>query len=247
MTSSLQLCVRWVRSHTFNHRSRVVAEAEHFSASRRAPPGRRGDEPLSHSADWGTCQHQTAQCPDTGRHEIQEGGFSWLSGAKQRRAGRVGVISWSIWRRKVGLDPCRSRCSQDLGLLDVVFYRFRAGDATSSMEISAREFISAVMFLLGPQRSATINLKFPESEQTEASSLNVEKEIKVIKKRQIKLWNQEMKQLSLPLFSLDARLCCIMFTRRVLSFMMEKEKKLKHPEWKKKEIATRLAAFYLFF
>lgn len=82
---------------------------------------------------------------------------------------------------------CRSRCSQDLGLLEVVFYRFRAGDATSSMEISVREFISAVMFLLGPQRSATINLKFPESEQTEASSLNVEKEIKVIKKRQIKL------------------------------------------------------------
>lgn len=63
-------------------------------------------------------------------------------------------------------ESCRSQCLQDLGLLEVFFYRFCAGEATSLMEISVREFISAVMFLLGPQRSAAINLKFPESEQT---------------------------------------------------------------------------------
>ena len=72
MSSSSWLCVRRVLSHTFKaSRLKQSCSPPHI----QAPPGYHRDEPLSHSADWGTCQHHTAQCPDTGRHEIQEGGF----------------------------------------------------------------------------------------------------------------------------------------------------------------------------
>lgn len=61
-------------------------------------------------------------------------GVSWLSGAKQRRAGHVRVISWSIWQREVGLNPvgvnvCRIWDSWKL------FFLFCGGDAVCSVEL----------------------------------------------------------------------------------------------------------------
>lgn len=59
---------------------------------------------MNQEADWGTCQHQTAQCPDTGGMKSRKG-VSWLSGAKQRRAGRARLISWSIGQKEAGQNP----------------------------------------------------------------------------------------------------------------------------------------------
>lgn len=61
-------------------------------------------------------------------------GVSWLSGAKQRRAGRVRVISWSIWRREVGQDPVGVDAWRIWGSCKL-FFPFCAADVSSLMEI----------------------------------------------------------------------------------------------------------------